>query len=480
MTTEIKTVRNLIDGKRVDAADGKTMRILNPATGETIAFAPVSCAADVDHAVRVARRNFEAWSLTHPAERARLLHRVADAFEKAVDEFVVLERVNNGKPKIAFLGDEIPWIIDLQRYYAGAARHLGGSNSGEYDSYQGVPYTSIFRREPLGVIGSIIPAAFPTLMAVWKLFPALAAGNTVVLKPAEQVPLPILKLVEIFNEVLPPGVVNVVLGTADAGRALVTHDGVDMISFIGTNEAGEWITRNAGIKRLSLGLGNSAPAIVFNDADLEFALPRIAQTGFYNAGQDCASTSRVIVSADIYDVVVKGLVDLAKTMPRGDLSLPETIVGPMIAESYRERVSGFLKRRPSHAEILVGGKPVNGPGFYFEPTLITGVHQDDELVQSEVYGPVITVQRFSSEEEALALANGTRYGLTGSLWTTDLRRAVHFIRRLQLGNVNVNETSKLVTEKPYSGYKQSGYGSDTGIEALEGYTRIKSVTLRLP
>jgi betaine-aldehyde dehydrogenase len=479
MTSEIKTVRNLIDGKHVDAGDGKTMRILNPATGETIAFAPVSCAADVDNAVRVARRNFEAWSLTPPAERARLLHRVADAFEEAVDEFVVLERVNNGKPKIAFLGDEIPWIIDLQRYYAGATRHLGGSNSGEYDSYQGVPYTSIFRREPLGVIGSIIPAAFPTLMAVWKLFPALAAGNTVVLKPAEQVPLPILKLVEIFNEILPPGVANVVFGTADAGRALVTHNDVDMISFIGTNEAGEWITRNAGIKRLSLGLGNSAPAILFNDADLEFALPRIAQTGFYNAGQDCASTSRVIVSADIYDDVVNGLVDLAKTMPRGDLSLPETIVGPMIADSYRERVSGFLKRRPSHAEILVGGKPVNGPGFYFEPTVITGVRQDDELVQSEVYGPVITVQRFSSEEEALALANGTRYGLTGSLWTADLRRAVHFIRRLQLGNVNVNETSKLVTEKPYSGYKQSGYGSDTGIEALEGYTRIKSVTLRL-
>jgi betaine-aldehyde dehydrogenase len=480
MTTEIKTVRNLIDGKHVDAADGKTMRVLNPATGETIAFAPVSAAADVHNAVRAARRNFEAWSLTNPAERARLLHRVADTFEEAVDEFVVLERVNNGKPKVAFLGDEIPWILDLQRYYAGAARHLGGSNSGEYDSYQGVPYTSIFRREPLGVIGSIIPAAFPTLMAVWKLFPALAAGNTVVLKPAEQVPLPILKLVEIFNEILPPGVVNVVFGTADAGRALVTQDGVDMISFIGTNEAGEWITRNAGIKRLSLGLGNSTPAIVFKDADLEFALPRIAQTGFYNAGQDCASTSRVIVSADIYDVVVNGLVDLAKSMPRGDLSLPETIVGPMIAESYRERVSGFLERRPGHAEILVGGKPVNGPGFYFEPTVITGVRQDDELVQREVYGPVITVQRFSSEDEALALANGTRYGLTGSLWTNDLRRAVHFIRKLKLGNVNVNETSKLVTEKPFCAYKQSGYGSDTGIESLEGYTQIKSVTLRLP
>jgi betaine-aldehyde dehydrogenase len=470
----------LVDGKHVDALDGRSMPILNPANEEVIASAPVSSAEDINRAVQAARRAFEGWSGTHPLERARLLHLVVDAFERAVDEFVVLERINNGKPVIAFKGDEVPWIIDLQRYYAGAARYLGGSNSGEYDAYQGVPYTSIIRREPIGVIGLIIPPAFPTLMAVWKLFPAIAAGNSVVLKPAEQVPLPILRLLEIMNEILPPGVANVVFGTADTGRALVTHADVDMISLTGNNETGEWIARHAGIKRLSLGLGNSTPAILFEDTDLEFALPRIAQTGFYNAGQDCASTARVIVTESLYTDVVRGLADLARTMPRGDLDLPETVVGPMIADSYRKRVTGFIDRRPPHAEVIAGGKPVAGPGFYFEPTVIAGVRQEDELVQNEVYGPVITVQPFKTEDEAIAMANGTRYGLTASVWTNDLRRAMHVIRKLRFGNVNVNETSKLVTEKPYGGFKQSGYGKDTGMESLEGYTQIKTVAMRLP
>jgi betaine-aldehyde dehydrogenase len=481
MTTEIRAARHFIDGEFVDSVDGETMAVLNPATGEPFALAAVASAEDVDRAVRAARRAFDGWSATVPWKRAETLNLLADAVVRSIDEFVGLEVDNVGKPVSAFHGDETPWIIDLMRYYAGAARHMRGGNSGEYDSYDDeTSYMSVVRREPIGVIGQITPAAFPTLMAVWKIFPALAAGNTVVFKPAEQTPTPALKLAELASELLPIGVLNVIAGTADAGRALVTHDDVDMVSLTGSSESGRWITRNAGLKRLNLGLGNQPPAIIFEDADLEPTLARIAQTGFYNAGQDCASTSRVLASAAIYDDVVNGLVSLAKGMVTGDLRAPGTNLGPMIAESYRERVEGFLDRRPDHAELLTGGRRPEQPGFYLEPAVVTGLRQTDEMIQQEVYGAVITVQPFTSEEEAIAMANGTPYGLTGSVWTNDLRRALRCVRRLKLGNVNVNETSKLVTEKPFGGIKQSGYGQDVGIEALEGYTQIKTVCLLSP
>jgi betaine-aldehyde dehydrogenase len=480
MTTKTRILRNHIGGEFADSADGKTMAVLNPATEEAFAQAPASSARDVDRAVRAARGAFDGWSTTVPWQRALALSRLADAVERSIDEFVALETENVGKPVRAFHGDEVPWILDLMRYYAGAARHLRGGNSGEYDSYGGAEYTSIVRREPVGVVGAIIPAAFPTLMAVWKVFPALAAGNTVVLKPAEQTPFTALKLAELAAEFLPPGAFNVVAGTAEAGRALVAHDNVDMITLTGSSQTGRWITANAGLKRLSLGLGNQPPAILFEDAELDWALDRIAETGFYNAGQDCASASRMLVHASIYDVVVTRMVALAKGMAIGDLRSPDTTLGPMIADSYRERVEGFLERRPAYAELLTGGTRPDRPGFYLEPAVVTGLRQDDEMIQQEVYGPVISVQPFTSEEEAIAMANGTPYGLTGSVWTNDLRRALRVIKKLKFGNVNVNETSKLVTEKPFGGIKQSGYGQDVGIEALEGYTQLKTVTLMVP
>jgi betaine-aldehyde dehydrogenase len=407
-----------------------------------------------------------------------LLNRLADAFESAVEDFRELEITDIGKPGYLF-DRENRWTKDLMRYYAGAARHLRGVNSGEFGTI-GVECTSMVRREPIGVVGQMIPAGFPTLMSVWKIFPALAAGNTVVFKPAEHAPLVTLKLAELAAEVLPAGVLNVVLGAADTGKAIVVHEGVDMISLTGSTETGEWITKNAGLKRLSLGLGTMAPAIVFADADVDMALERISHTAFYNVGQDCATSARAIVEASIYDGAVEKLVNLAKEKVIGDPRAPETQIGPMVSEGHRVRVEGFLERCPAHAEIAAGGKRPPGPGFYIEPAVVTGLRQDDEMIQTEVYGPVMSVQPFTTEQEAIALANGTRYGLTGNVWTRDLDRALRCMRRLKLGNVNVNITSHLVTEMPFGGIKQSGHGQDTGIESVEGYTQLKTVALVSP
>jgi betaine-aldehyde dehydrogenase len=480
MVNETKVLHNFIDGEYVDSTSSDTIRVSNPATSELIARAPASSGEDVDRAVKAARHAFDGWSTTRPAERALMLNRLADAFERNVDEFVDLEVTDVGKPVSQFQGDEVPWILDLMRYYAGAARHVGGINSGEYDLRGEAEFTSIVRREPIGVIGQIISFDFPTIMTVWKVFPALAAGNTVVFKPSEHDPLATLKLAELGSEFLPKGVFNVVTGAADTAQALVTHDDVDMVSFTGSTDVGRWISRHADIKRLSLGLSNQAPAIVLEDADLEFAISRIARTAYYNAGQDCAAATRVLVAGGVYDEAVNRLVAHAEGRVIGDLFSWDTTLGPLIAESYRERVEGFLARRPEYAELLTGGTRPDRPGFYLEPAVVTGLRQEDELIQQEIYGPVITVQPFANEEEAIALANGTRYGLTGSVWTQDLQRAVRFIRKLKLGNVNVNVTSHLVTETPFGGFKQSGYGHDTGMASLEGYTQIKNVTLLLP
>jgi betaine-aldehyde dehydrogenase len=470
-----KTLQNFIDGEFVDPLVDETMAVLNPATEEVIADAPVSSSEDVGRAVRAARGAFDGWSTTNPADRTILLNRFADAFERTVDEFRELEVTDIGKPGYLF-DRETRWTKDLMRYYAGAARHLGGANSGEYGTI-GIECTSIRRREPIGVVGQIIPAGFPTLMTVWKICPALAAGNTVVFKPAEHAPLATLKLAELAAELLPKGVFNVVLGPAETGKAVVTNDDVDMISLTGSTKVGRWITEHAGIKRLSLGLGTTAPAIVFEDADVDRALEMISHTAFYNVGQDCATSARAIVAASIYDEAVDKLVTLAKGKVIGDPRSPETQLGPMVSEGHRERVEGFLARCPAHAEIAAGGKRPAGPGFFIEPAVVTGLRQDDEMIQEEVYGPVMSVQPFTSEEEAIALANGTRYGLTGNLWTNDLQRALRCVRKLKLGNVNVNITSHLVTEMPFGGIKQSGYGQDVGIESIEGYTQLKTVAL---
>jgi betaine-aldehyde dehydrogenase len=316
-------------------------------------------------------------------------------------------------------------------------------------------------------------------MSAWKAFPALAAGNTVVLKPPEQAPLAPLKLAELASELLPKGVFNVVLGPADTGKALVTHADVDMISLTGSSDVGRWVTEHAGLKRLSLGLGTTAPAIVFEDADVDAALNTISHTAFYNAGQDCATSARAIVAASIYDEAVDKFVRLAKDTVVGDPRSLDTQIGPLISESFRERVEGFLERCPPHAKIVAGGNRPDGPGFYLEPAVVTGLRQEDEMIQKEVYGPVMSIQPFNSDEEAIALANGTRYGLTGNIWTSDLQRALWCIRKLRLGSVNVNTTSHLATEKPFTAIKQSGYGSDVGMEAVEGYTQLKTVALNL-
>jgi betaine-aldehyde dehydrogenase len=475
---DTEQLQNFSGGEYVDAVTDETYEVLNPATEEVIGHAPVSSSEDVDRAVHAARRAFKGWSSTKPSDRTILLHRFANAIDGAFEELRELEMLDIGKPR-AYVDGEWRWTRDLTRYYAGAARHLGGGNSGEYGTL-GLLATGMVRREPIGVVGQIIPAAFPTLMSVWKAFPALAAGNTVVLKPAAEGSLTPLKLAELAADILPAGALNVVLGPADTGKAIVRHDDVDMISATASSEVGEWITAHAGLKRLNLGLGASPPAVVFDDADLDLAAEKIARTAFYNTGQDCAKSERAIVAAEVYDEFVDKVVRLTKAKIIGDPRDPQTQIGPMASAGHRERFEEPISRCPDHAEVVAGGKRPEGPGFYVQPTVITGLRQDDDLIQTEVYGPVMSIQPFRSDDEAITLANGTRYGLTGSVWTRDLERAMQCIRRLKLGNVNVNITSHLVTEMPFGGIRQSGYGHDVGIESVQGYTQVKTVTILSP
>ena len=476
-TAQRTKLQNFIDGELVPAADGVTEEVVNPANGETIAEMPLSGEEDVNRAVAAAKEAFPGWAATRPGERAAALIALADKLEEHAEELSDLEAADAGKPRNVFLEDEMPFLCDNLRFFGGAGRVLEGKSSGEYVAGR----TSIIRREPIGVVGQITPWNYPLMMAIWKIGPALATGNTIVLKPAETTPITTVKLAEYAAEILPPGVLNVITGHGKpAGSTLVTHPDVGLVSLTGSPGTGKWIAGAAAdtLKRVHLELGGKAPVVVFDDVDMDTALETIAATGLYNAGQDCTAATRVLASSKVYDDVVSGLADQAKGYKTGDTFDPETTLGPLNSMRQRERVEGFLERRGA-AEIVTGGGEPDLPGSFLEPTVVAGLEQGDEMIQNEIFGPVITVQRFDDEAKAIEWANGTRYGLAASVWTRDIARAHRVANAIQFGTVWVNDHITMSTEMPHGGFKQSGYGKDMSMYALEDYTVVKHVMVNL-
>jgi betaine-aldehyde dehydrogenase len=471
--SEPTTFRNVIDGELVAAASGATYDVLDPTTGETYATAPLSSTEDLDRAYAAADRAFDGWGYATPQDRARALLRIAEAIEAREDEILAVECRDTGKPPHLTRSEEMPYASDHFRYFAGAARILQGASAGEYLA----DHTSWVRREPIGVVGQVTPWNYPLLMMIWKIAPALAAGNTIVLKPSDTTPASSTLLAELAQEFLPPGVLNVVCGDRDTGRALVSHPTPQMVAITGSIRAGMQVAEAASsdLKRVHLELGGKAPVVVFDDADIEAAAEGIAGAGLFNAGQDCTAATRVLVADGIHDEFVAALAEAARGMPTGPPESEDTYYGPLNNAAQLDHVSGMVDRLPDHATVVTGGARQGERGYFYEPTVLSGLRQDDEQVQTEIFGPVMTVQRFGDEAEALRWANGTSYGLSSSVWTTDHARALRMSRRLDFGAVWINTHIPFVSEMPHGGFKHSGYGKDLSMYGFEDYTRIKHV-----